>query len=406
VVEFSFSNIVDQDIKGKKILVRVDINSSIDLSDGSIRSDPRIQAILPTLDALKEAAVVLIAHQSRKGKPDSVSLKVHAEKIQEYLKESGRKVKFVDQWFNEEAKAAIKSLEPGDILLLENIRWWDMETKKGLTLKEAEESELVQNLSPLFDYFVNDAFGAAHRLQVSLVGWPTICAGPVVAKEFETVNKLMKPEHPSVWLVGGAKAWDKFKAIMFNLEIGTIDSVLISGLTATLIFESIGVSTGAVNKKLIADDLEAHGAQIKEVYEKYKENIILPTDLAVDEDGRKCYKVEEVGALNTTTGDLGDESILKYSEILSKARTIVSNGPPGIFEMEVFQKSSFALVDVMAEAGSKGALVVIGGGEMGSVAEMSGKGDAITISSGGGALLRILSGEDVPLAQVLRTKQP
>ena len=135
---------------------------------------------------MKDAAVVLIAHQSRLGKPDCIDLKLHADKLNEYL---GGRVKFVKDLFGEEAVTAIKALQPGEVLVLNNVRLWPTETKKGLTIEEAENTDLIKNLSPLFDYYVNDAFGAAHRKQVSLVGWPTIAAGPVVKKECHLRNR-------------------------------------------------------------------------------------------------------------------------------------------------------------------------------------------------------------------------
>jgi phosphoglycerate kinase len=395
---------MDMDVAGKKILLRVDINSSIDRETNTIRSDPRIKAVVPTLESLKEAAIVIVAHQGRHGKPDCTTLKLHADRIQEYLPE--RKVLFAPDQFGDETLGMIQALQPGEVLVLENVRMWAGEEKKGTTIEQAGETELVQRLSPLFDYFVNDAFGAAHRGHVSLVGWPTILAGPQVAQEFTMVNRLMEPEHPSVWLVGGAKAWDKFTAIKFNLEEGVIDTVLVCGLTATLILEAQGVDMGEANRKLIQEDLDAHRDEIVAVYNKYKEKILLPVDMAIDDDGRREYPVVEIANTGKGSGDIGAGTIAKYSEILRGAKTIVANGPPGIFEQEVFKQSSFALVDVMAETARAGAYVVIGGGEMGSVAELSGQGDAITISSGGGALLEILSGKEVPLARVLREKMP
>ncbi|MHA2001010.1 MAG: phosphoglycerate kinase [Promethearchaeota archaeon] len=401
--EVKFKYILDEDIKGKKILVRVDINSSIDLEKMEIRSDPRIKAILPTLESLKDAAVVLIAHQSRLGKPDCIDLKLHAERLNEYL---GGRVKFVKDLFGDEAVSAIKALQPGEVLVLNNVRLWEPETKVK-SIQEAEQTELIKRLSPLFDYFVNDAFGAAHRAHVSLVGWPKIYAGPTVKRELEMVQKLFTPKKPSIWLVGGAKAMDKFKAVQFNLENGSIDRALMCGLTAILMLEAKGFDTGAANRKFIAEDLDAHREDIKAVCEKYAANILYPVDFAYKEDGkRKECSVDELASIGKDTGDIGQNTIEIYQRELRAAKTIIANGPPGIFEMDVFKQSSYDIVDAMAEAAHTGAFVCIGGGDMGAVAEMSGHGDEITISTGGGALLRILSGKDLPLLQVLRNKMP
>jgi phosphoglycerate kinase len=403
MLDIKFKNITDFNVKGKKILVRVDINSSIDLEKMEIRSDPRIKAIVPMLEALKSAAVVLMAHQGRLGDPDCIDLKIHADRLNQYVK--GR-VKFIKDIFGPEAIAAIKALKPGEILLLNNVRLWSPEAKVK-TIEEAEKTELITKLSPLFDYFVNDAFGAAHRAQVSLVGWPTICAGPTVQHELEMVQKLFKPQRPSVWVVGGAKAWDKFQALKYNLEKGNIDKVLVAGLTAILMLEAKGVDMGEENQKLIAEDLNAHADEIAEICEKYKDNIVLPHDMAYEHDGkRKEAPTAKIAGTGAASGDIGEKSLNEFISIIKTAKTIVANGPPGIFENENFKKSSFAIVKAMADAAQKGAFVAIGGGEMGTVAELSGYADKITISTGGGALLSILSGEDLPLLQVLRQKAP
>jgi phosphoglycerate kinase len=401
-----FVNIMDLPFKGKKILLRVDINSSIDKETKKIRSDPRIQALIPALELLKDAAIILVAHQGQKGKDDFYPLQLHAERIQSYLKD--RKVTYVPDHFGDKAIEAIKSAKPGDIVVLENIRMWDPETKKGLTIEEAEKTEFIQKISPLVDYFVNDAFGAAHRLQVSLVGWPTIAAGPIVADELNTVNKLMSPVHPCVWLVGGAKAMDKFKALKKNLEIGAIDHALVCGLTATLMLEAKGVDMGEPNRKLILEDLNANKDEILAVINKFGDKIHLPEDMAVEENGeRKEYPTADVAKTGLGSGDIGAKTIAKYAEIIKKCKTVVANGPPGIFEKDVYKKGSFDLVDAMVEAvNNNGAYGVIGGGEMGAVAKMSGKGDKIIVSTGGGALLEILSGKKLPLLEVLENKAP
>ncbi|MHA1519148.1 MAG: phosphoglycerate kinase, partial [Promethearchaeota archaeon] len=216
-----------------------------------------------------------------------------------------------------------------------------------------------------------------------------------------------KPEKPSVWLVGGAKAWDKFEAVKFNLENGSIDKVLMCGLTAILVLEAKGITTGDVNRKIIEEDLIAHKDEIVAVCEKYPDAIILPVDLAYEENGvRKEIATAEVGPMNVSTGDIGSKTVALYQEILKSAKTIVANGPPGIFEMENFKKSSYEIVEAMAAAADAGAFVAIGGGDMGAVAEMSGYADKIIVSTGGGALLKILSGNDLPLLQVLREKMP
>ena len=188
MVDITFKSIDDFDLKGKKVVLRIDINSSIDLEKNEIREDPRIRAALPTFEALKDSAVVVIAHQARPGKPDFTSLELHYLKFKGYL---GDRVKYVDDIYGEKAIGAIKALQPGEILILNNIRKVEEENKNG-TIEEAEQTPHIKALAPLFDYYINDAFGAAHRSQASLVGWPTLISGPLVKKELEMIEDIEK----------------------------------------------------------------------------------------------------------------------------------------------------------------------------------------------------------------------
>ena len=404
---FDYISYKDVDLKGKKILMRVDINSNIDIENNRIRESPRIHALIPSLEELKESAVVIMAHQSRPGKKDFTSLELHAGEIRKLL---DRPVKYVDDVFGEIATNAIKDLKVGEVLILNNVRTWEPETKQFKDFSEAANLEMIKTLSPLFDYFIADAFGAAHRAQPSIIGWPTLIAGPTTVKEFEYMTKILEsPEKPMIMLIGGAKAIDKFKAMKFNFENEKLDYALCSGLTAILIFEAIGIETGEANRGAIAKDLDIAKDDIKETYEKFKDKIILPKDLVIEENGnRKAIAISELKDYNAVTGDIGPKTTEEFTEIIMNAKTIIANGPPGIFEKEVFRKGTFDMVKAMAEAAkTNGALSVIGGGEMGTAAEMSGYAQEVSfISTGGGAMLEILSGKDVPMVRALREKKP
>ena len=404
---FDYKSYKDVDLKGKKVLMRVDINSNIDVENNRIRESPRIHALIPALKELKDSAVVIMAHQSRPGDKDFTSLELHAEEIRKLL---DRPVKYVDDVFGEKAINAIKELKVGEVLVLNNVRTWEPENKQFKDFSEAKNLAMIKTLSPLFDYFIADAFGAAHRAQPSIIGWPTLLAGPTTVKEFEYMSKILEnPERPMVMLIGGAKAIDKFKAMEYNFENDKLDYALCSGLTAVLIMEAIGIETGEPNKKAIAKDLEKAKDEIKETYEKFKAKIILPKDLVIDDNGnRKAIGIDELKEYNAVTGDIGPKTTEEFKEIMSKAKTIIANGPPGIFEEEVFRKGTFDMAKAMAEATkNQGALTVIGGGEMGTAAEMSGYAQDVSfISTGGGAMLEILSGKDVPMVRALREKKP
>lgn len=406
-MKIDYTSYKDVDLVGKKILMRVDINSNIDLEKMEIRDSPRIRALVLALNEhFKNSAVIILAHQSRPGKDDFTDLDIHAKEIEKYLK---RPVKFVKDIYGEQAVQAIKDLKVGETLVLNNVRKFEGEMKGYKDFTEAENTDMVKTLFPLVDYVIVDAFGAAHRAHASIVGWPKMMVGPITDNELNALKKIMEnPERPMAMLIGGAKAIDKFKAMKYNFDNEKLDYALCSGLTAILIFEALGKNMGEQNHKIIAEDLEEHKDMILETYENYKDKIILPEDLIIDDNGnRKTIGIDEAGTYNTTTGDIGLKTVEKFSEIIMKCKTIIANGPPGIFEMEVFREATNKLVETMVQATKKNnALTIIGGGEMGAAAAMSGKADGISfISTAGGAMLEILSGKDLPMIRALREKK-
>ncbi len=406
-MKIDYTSYKDVKLKGKKVLMRVDINSNIDTEKMEIRDSPRIRALVPALNEyFRKSAVIILAHQSRPGDKDFTDLDIHAKEIQKHL---GRPVKFVKDIFGEKAIQAIKDLKPGEVLVLDNVRKFEGEMVDYKDFSEAEKTEMIQTLYPLVDYVIVDAFGAAHRAHASIVGWPKMMAGPITDAELYALKKIMQePDKPMAMLIGGAKAIDKFKAMKYNFDNEKLDYALCSGLTAILIFEALGKNMGEPNHKIIAEDLEKNLTMIKETYEKYKDKIILPEDLIIEDNGnRKTIGIDEAGTYNTTTGDIGEKTVQKFNEILMKCKTIVANGPPGIFEKEVFRKATNQIVDTMVAATKKNkALTIIGGGEMGAAASMAGKADDVSfISTAGGAMLEILSGKDLPMIRALREKK-
>jgi len=406
-MKIDYTSYKDVKLKGKKVLIRVDINSNIDTEKMEIRDSPRIRALAVALNEhFKKSAVIILAHQSRPGDDDFTDLDIHAKELE---KELGRHVKFVKDIFGELAVKAIKALKPGEVLMLNNVRKFEGEMKNYKDFSEAEKTELVQTLYPLVDYVVVDAFGAAHRAHASIVGWPKMLAGPITDEELANLKKVLEdPKKPMAMLIGGAKAIDKFKAMKYNFDEDKLDYALCSGLTAILIFEAIGKNMGEPNRKIISDDLEQNKEMILNTYQKYKDKIILPEDLIIDDNGnRKVIDVDEAGTFNTTTGDIGPKTINNFKDVLLKCRTIIANGPPGIFEKEVFRKATYDMVETMVKAThEKNALTIIGGGEMGAAASMAGLADQVSfISTAGGAMLEILSGKDLPMIKALREKK-
>ncbi len=406
-MKIDYTSYKDVDLKGKKVLMRVDINSNIDVENYKIRESPRIAALVPALEELKESAVIIMAHQSRPGNEDFTDLDIHAKEIEKQL---GRQVKFVKDLFGKDAVKAIKKLKPGEVLVLNNVRKWEPEMKGYDDFSVAENTEMVKTLYPLVDYVIVDAFGAAHRAHVSIIGWPKMIAGPITEKELSALKKIIEePDKPMAMLIGGAKAIDKFKAMKFNFDNEKLDYALCSGLTAILIFEALGKNMGEPNRKIIAKDLEVNKDMIGETYERYRDKIILPEDLVIDDNGnRKTITIDEAATYNTTTGDVGPKTVEKFKEFIMKSKTIIANGPPGIFEKEVFRESTNEMIEAMVKATKENdALTIIGGGEMGAAASMAGLSDQVSfISTAGGAMLEILSGKDLPMIRALREKKP
>ncbi|MBN1802325.1 MAG: phosphoglycerate kinase [Candidatus Lokiarchaeota archaeon] len=405
-MKIDYTSYKDVDLKGKKVLMRVDINSNIDLETNTIRDSPRIRALVPALNELINSAIIILAHQSRPGDPDFTNLDIHAKEIENQL---GRPVQFVEDIYGKKAVTAIKNLKPGEVLVLNNVRKFEGEMKNYKDFAEAEKTDMIQTLYPLVDYVIVDAFGAAHRAHASIVGWPKMMAGPITAQELFALKKIIdEPDKPMAMIIGGAKAIDKFKAMRYNFDNGKLDYALCSGLTAILIMEAMGMKSGEPNRKLIAKDLEENKNLIVDTYQKYEAKIVLPVDFAINDKGyRKIIPFVEAEEAASTTGDVGPETVETFKRIIMKCRTIVANGPPGIFEEEVFRESTNELVEIMVEATQKnGALSIIGGGEMGAAASMAGLADKVSfISTAGGAMLEILSGNDLPMIKALREKK-
>ncbi len=396
-MKYGIKTLEDVDVKGKKVLVRFDINATITKKDMKIQNPLRLKEIGDTLNALKDAAVIILAHQGRAGDKDFTSLAPHAKVMQELF---GNKVKFVPDIIGPAAIDAIKKVKPGEILLLENVRMLAEETLEAPP-DQLAKTYLVETLAPLVDIFVNDAYGAAHRGQTSLVGFteklPSVM-GKIMEKELDAMDKVMtKPAKPRVFLIGGAKVDTKFDVAKALLEGGKADKLLVCGLLQNVFLEAMGKSVKDVNKKPIKN-FDKYIPEAKKLLEKFKDVIVLPEDLAINKEGAR----EEVSVDNLSdkyaTADIGEKTIKKFVEIISKAGTIAANGPPGVFETKGFEKGSKAVLEAMA---ASKAYVVVGGGELGGYADDL-KVKLSFISTGGGAMLEYMTGKELPVIAALR----
>ena len=401
----NFNTIDDFDVNDKTVLVRIDINSPVDPHSGIILDDTRMKLHAETIKelSLKGAKTVILAHQSRPGKDDFTPLKQHAEVLSNAV---GLDVKYVDSLFSSTAKESILALEPGQILLLENVRFFSEEQLKRSPEEEAT-SVLVQQLTPLVDLFVNDAFAAAHRSQTSLVGFTRTvpsAAGRVMEKELTVIgNALENVQHPCVFALGGMKADDSIMVTENVLENGTADYVLVSGLVANIFIWAAGYDIKSINKEFI----EARGYldmvdKCKELIERFGDKIVYPKDVAVSVLGdRADVTIENIP--NASIFDIGRESLITYAKIIREAKSIFANGPAGVFENPKF---AICTEDIIHAIASSDGFSIIGGGHIAAATVNLGYGDKMDhISSGGGASINMLAGKPLAAVEALKASK-
>lgn len=390
---FDKKTIRDIDPRGKRALVRVDFN--VPIEDGVVQDDTRIRAALPTIQFLLDAgaSVILCSHLGRpKDKPDpKYSLKPVADYLATLVETP---VKFSEECVGPKADAAAAALKPGEILLLENTRFYPGETKN--------DPEMSKALAGLADLYVNDAFGSAHRAHASTEGvakhLPAV-AGFLMEKEIKYLGQaLAEPKRPFVAILGGAKVSDKIGVIRNLLD--KADTVLIGGGMANTFFKAQG--------KEMADSLVEADAldTAKELLSAGQGKLHLPTDFVIADafaaDARsKTMPVGDVPA-GWRVLDIGPETVKAFSTLVKDAGTVVWNGPMGVFEMEPFARGTFALAKAVAESQADS---IVGGGDSVSALQQSGLADKIThISTGGGASLEMLEGKLLPGLAALQDK--
>ncbi len=390
---FNKKTVRDIDVKGKKVLVRVDFN--VPLKDGAVSDDTRIRGALPTIQYLLDngAAVILCSHLGRpKGTADpKYSLKPVAEYLQKLVP---NKVYFADDCAGESAVKAAADLKPGEILVLENTRYYACEEKNDLGLAE--------KLANLADLYVNDAFGTAHRAHSSTEGvthFKPGVAGFLLEKEIQYLSSAVEdPKRPFVAILGGAKISDKIGVIK-NL-LSKADKVLIGGGMANTFFAAKGID--------MADSLVQEEAieTAKEILAAGSDKLVLPVDMVIADafDNNANKKVVDVADVENgwRVLDIGPKTVELYSKLVADAATVVWNGPMGVFEMPEFAKGTFAVAKAVADSN---AISIIGGGDSVAAIQQSGLASKVThISTGGGASLEMLEGIQLPGVAALEDK--
>ncbi len=398
----SYNTLGDFNYKGKKVLLRVDINCPMDKKTLKIINDSRIRAVVPTIRELlgKKAKLVILAHQSRKGKWDFTDLSQHAALLSKNL---NTPVKYVDDLLGDDAKKAIDELGEGEILLLGNVRQLDSESK-NLPMEEHAKGELVTALAPMFDLYVCDAFGAAHRSQCSLVGFEDVlpsASGRLMAKEMYALETIFNnPRRPSVFILGGAKFGDVPLMIDRVLGSNTADTVIVVGLAGNAFLMARGVDIGEESKVPLQEELtEENFKKAQDVMSKYGQRILLPSDVAVEKDGKRVsVNIGDMANAGAAL-DIGDQSIEKFRKVLEVSKTSFMSGPAGMFEKDGFEKGTRAIMSAMV---SSGGLSVLGGGHTSAAAEKFDLADSMSyVSTGGGALETFLLKDPLPVIVAL-----
>ena len=383
----------DIDVKGKKVLVRVDFNVPLSKEDRSkIADDSRIKAALPTIDYLLDngAKVILISHLGRpKGEADpEFSLKPVANWLTDYY---GDKIQFLaaDEVVNDEVKEKVDDLKDGYLALLENTRYVAGETKN--------DEDFAKKLASLADLYVNDAFGTSHRSHASNVGVASIlpsAVGLLIEKEIDVMGKsLENPEHPFISILGGAKVSDKIGVIENLIE--KVDTIIIGGGMAYTFLKAQGKEIG---KSLLEEDKMDLSLQLLERAKENGVEILLPEDVVIADEIAPGVETEIVDIdsipVDKEALDIGPKTAEKYAEKIKSAKTVVWNGPMGVFEIKEFSNGTLTIANALAKAD---ATTIVGGGDSALAIEMADLKDKIThVSTGGGASLEFLEGKDLP----------
>lgn len=409
-MRFGIKTIDDMEVSGKTVLLRVDINQPIDRDTGTLKDTTRIKACAPTIGELsgKGARVVLLAHQGSDIEYKNYwTTEPHAKILSGFL---GKEVKFIDDVCGPAAREAIARLRDGGILLLDNVRFLaEEQTLFELNLKLTHEQQadtlLVRRLAPLADLYICDAFAAAHRDQPSLCGFEQVlpsAMGRLFEEEYCVISEVMEnPEHPCVFVLGGAKIDDAFRMMDAVLRSGAADTVLTGGLVAEVLLWANGDDIGEPARGLIRERGYAGLVETgKDLLSRYSGKITLPSDLGCAENGvRAEYRL---GALpdKAMVIDIGSETAKVYSEAILNGKTIFVNGPMGVFEEAAGELGTKMIWDALGDTRGR---TVIGGGDSITATKKYDKTDKIDyICTGGGALIRFLSGEELPVVKALR----
>jgi len=391
---------IGDDFKGKKVLVRCDVN--VPLDGKKITDDTRIRSSIPTIEYLREkgAIVTVCSHLGRPkdGPEDKFSLGPCAERMTELL---GAEVKLAPDCIGDEVAALVDAAAEGDVIMLENTRFYKEETKN--------EAEFVEKLAAPFDMFVNDAFGTAHRAHASTEGVTKFLSpavsGLLLAKELEYLDgAVSNGEKPMAAIVGGSKVSSKITVLEALLD--KCDKIIIGGGMVFTFLKAKGLNVGT---SLVEDDFVDTAKEVLAKAEKLGKEILLPSDIVIADAFSPDANTQVVAADAIPDGwmglDNGPDTTAEQKAALSDCKTVIMNGPMGVFEFEKFNKGTFGIVDILADISKDGAITIIGGGDSVAACEQSGRASEMShISTGGGASLELLEGKVLPGVAALADK--
>jgi len=399
-----FHTLDDFSVRGKCVLLRIDINSPVDERTLRLVDGSKIRSSVPTVRELmdRSARIVILAHQGRPGDYDFIPLTEHAAFLTQYL---GRRVKYVNDLLGATATNAIDGLSDGECILLRNVREFPEEQEKR-SPEEHAKSELVRVLAPKFDLFINDAFGSSHRSHGSLVGFTAVlpsAAGRLMEAEVKTLTRVFhKPERPSTFIFGGTKFVDALPVIEKLAERPSVDNLIIAGLAGYSLLWILGKKIGSNTERLAKRDVTPEIAErARKLCKDHHAKLHLPVDGAIAVDGHRTEFALADLPDDAAVMDIGSLSIEEFSRIIMQSKTVFLSGPPGVFEKDEFSKGTIELFRAITESE---AFSCMGGGHSSAAANKFGVRDRISyVSTGGGALERLMLGKEMPVVEALKT---
>ena len=401
----SVLTLADAGLAGKRVLLRVDVNSPLHPETKAFLDDSRLRGILPTLQRLASSRVIILAHQSRPGRIDFTNMDAHSDLLSRLL---GRSITFVPDVCGEIAQEAIQNMKPGDMLFLNNVRGHEDEmSMKNAEFDELQESEIVRNLAPLVDVYVNDAFAAAHRNSPSLSGFGKALpcfAGELMAKEVKALKMATEsPPKPYTAILGGVKCDDTLEIALNLCERGIADTIALVGAVGNLMLwadgHNIGEGNEAFLRKELGDTFDTTMSMANSLLVGHKERLLLPVDVAAEIDGNRVdLSIDELPPAGPLY-DIGLYTCMRIREHIVDAGCVLWNGPAGLFEKAPF---AFGTIEILNQCCESNGFVIIGGGHTSTLVNEKKVVDLVDHNStGGGACLNMLAGRRMPVIEAL-----